>query len=456
MSNKNVELIRGEPEKAIRKLAFPLILAMLLMASYNVVDGIWVAGLGGSALAAIGFVFPLFMVVNGLTNGLAVGITSVSSRFIGARNKEGADSAATHSIVLLLLLTIFSTILILIFQEPILNLMGAEGTTKELAMTYGTIVFSGTFAFMFSNGLSGIFRGEGDMKRTTIIMAISSILNMILDPIFIYLLDFKIAGAAIATVLSSFISALVIIYWLLIKKDTYVDIIFKNFKLKWNIIKKILSVGIPASLEMMIMASSIFIFNTIISGIGGSDGVAIFSTGQRLIFFSMVPLMAIASTIVTVVGSAYGAKNVDYMSRAHLYGIKLGVIIGFIMTVIFMLFSNQLAYIFTYSPQTAYLHGPIANFLLITSLAFIFIPLGMSSSTFYQGLGKGSTSLFFTILREILLALPFVYLLTIYFNFGLTGAWFGLIIGRSLAGIINFTFARYTVSKLRKEYSSNE
>ena len=205
-------------------------ISMLITASYNIIDGVWVVGLGQVAIAGIGFVNPIFMILVGVSMGLGSGATSSISRFIGAKNHEGANQSAVHSLFILTIASILLTIILLIIQKPLLMLYGASGQSLVEALNYGTPLFVGLFGFMFANGATGILRGEGDMKRSMYAMIISVGLNTILDPIFIYLLNFGSAGAAIATVVSSLISAIVILYWILIKKDTYVNVNISDFK----------------------------------------------------------------------------------------------------------------------------------------------------------------------------------------------------------------------------------
>ena len=254
MANKNIELMRGNPETAVRKLAIPVMISMLLTASYNIIDGIWITGLGEAAIAGIGFVTPIFMILNGVSVGLGSGATSSISRFVGAHDKNRASDSAAHSIIILFIASIILTLIFLVIQEPLLRIYGASGTALEEALSYSTPLFLGLIGIMFANGASGILRGEGDMKRAMYAVVVSVILNAILDPIFIYTFGLGAAGAAIATVLSSLISAIVILYWLLVKKDTYVDINLRKFKFNSKITKNILKVGIPASLDMFIMS----------------------------------------------------------------------------------------------------------------------------------------------------------------------------------------------------------
>lgn len=450
-TNKNVELMRGNPEIAVKKLAIPIMISMIITALYNIIDGIWVAGLGQAAIAGIGFVTPIFMILNGVSVGLGNGATSAISRYVGARDKEGADKGAEHSLLIFLLASIILTVILLIILEPLLKLYGASGQTLVEGMKYGIPLFVGLIGFIFCNGATGILRGEGDMKRAMYATILGVVLNAIFDPIFIYTLNFGSAGAAIATVASSAISAIVILYWILIKKDTYVDLHLKQFKFDGKIARRILNVGIPASMDMVMMSIAVSLYLVFISSVGGDYGIAVFTSGQRLYLFGIMPLTAIGAAIVAVVGSAYGAKNGDYIKRAHTYGVKFAVAVGFVITLILVVFSNQLAYIFAYTPETAHLVPGIALFLQIATLCLPFTGIGMPSSFLYQGLGKGLYSLAWTIIREVIFTVIATYIFGIYLGLGLIGIWTGLAVGRILASILNFAFARYTIKNIRKK-----
>ena len=454
MANKNVKLMRGEPEIAVKKLAIPIMISMILTALYNIIDGIWVAGLGPTAIAGIGFVTPIFMVLNGASVGLGNGATSSIARFIGAKNHEMANKSATHSLYIFFIASIILTIVLLLVQEPLLRSYGATGQTLNEAVSYATPMFLGLIAFMFSNGCSGILRGEGDMKRAMYVVVATVILNAILDPLFIYTLGLGSAGASLATIVSSAISALIMLYWILIKKDTYVNVNLKNFRFDTHLTKDILKVGIPSSLDMLIMAIAMSIYLIIISQVGGDYGIATFTSGQRLYLFAIMPLTAIGSAVIAVSGSAFGAKNGDYLSRAHKYGSKFGLALGTVITLVLVLFATPLSTIFAYTPETANLVPGIALYLQVACPTLILTGIGIPSSFFYQGIGKGIYSLMFTILREIIFVVPLIILFVYVIHLDLLGIWLGLCIGRALASIINYIFARYEVKRTRAEFGN--
>lgn len=451
MANDNVELMRGEPEIAVKKLAIPIMISMLLTASYNIIDGVWIAGLGQAAIAGVGFVTPIFMILNGVSVGLGNGATSSISRAIGARNHEGANKSASHSLLIFLVASIILTLILIVIQEPLLKAYGASGQSLVEGIKYGTPLFIGLFGFMFANGCSGILRGEGDMKRAMYAIIVSVVLNFILDPVFIYVLKLGSAGASLATIVSSLGSAIVIMYWILIKKDTYVDVNLKGFKFEADIAKDILKVGIPASLDMFMMSLAMSFYLMFISSVGGEYGIAAFTSGQRLYLFGIMPLTAIASAVAAVSGSAYGAKNWDYLSRTHTYGTKFAMLFSVVIMLILVIFAPQLALIFAYTPETSVLIPEITRFLQIACFGLLLVGIGMPSSFMYQGIGRGTTSLAWTIIRELIFTVSFTYLFGIILNWGLFGIWVGLAVGRILASILNFTYAKYTLRKLKPQ-----
>jgi putative MATE family efflux protein len=208
---RGVSVLTGDPKSAIRKLAGPMFIAMLLMTIYNIVDAFWVAGLGSDALAAVGFMTPLFMVLIGFGNGIGAGATSAISRKIGAKDKPGADLVASHSILIMLIISVVLTAAIVPNITAISLLLGA-GDVAGLAADYGLVIFSGTVFVLFTNVVYGMLRAEGDTKRTMYAMAVSSVINIVLDPVLIYYFNLGVAGAALATVISIMFVTVILFY----------------------------------------------------------------------------------------------------------------------------------------------------------------------------------------------------------------------------------------------------
>jgi putative MATE family efflux protein len=449
--NERVSMITGDPKKAIRTLSIPMILSMLLMMVYNLADSIWVAGLGPNSLAALGFVTPLFMMVIGLGNGLGAGANSLISRCIGAKNKKGSDNAAIHSIILTLLVSLVLTVVILIFLKDLLMIMGA-GESLNLAVQYGQIVFGGLIFLIFTSVASGILRAEGDVKRPMYAMLATAILNIVLDPIFIYYFGWGVSGAAIATLISASISAALILYWLMLKGDTYVSLSRKDFNSSWTVIKDILLVGLPASAEFFVMSILGIVLNIMLVMTGGTEAVAVYTAGWRVVMIAMIPAIGIGTAAITVAGAAYGSRRYNNILTALNYSVKLALGVASITGLIIYVFASNIASIFAYSAQSSFMAPSIAAFLQVMCLFLIIVPFGIVASSIFQGMGRGVTSLILTVIREVLFISVFAYFLSFVLGIGEHGIWWGIVIGGAFGCAIAFVWATRFIKGLKKSY----
>lgn len=447
--NRNIEMITGDPKKAIIKLALPMMLSMLLIMLYNLADSIWVAGLGADALAAIGFITPLFMVLVGLGNGIGAGANSLIARNIGAKNYSQANNAGLHAIVLSVIVSVIFTILIEGFMVQILEFMGA-GNTIGYAMDYSYIIFGFLFIFVYSGVVSAIFRSEGDMRRATIAIAVTAIMNIILDPIFIYVLGLGISGAAWATIISASLSCLVMSYWIWFKKDMYLDLSPKNFSYSSQLMMDTLQVAIPSTLENIIFSALAVIINSMLVIAAGTTAVAVYTASMRIVQLSMIPLIGIGTAVLTVAGVAFGAHNYKNLKTAHSYSIKLGFAISIALGAVMFIFSAPIANLFAYTQASASLSPQIASAISVLSLFVLAIPHGMMSSMMFQGVGKGVYSLLITLLRSLILESVFAYLFCFIFGWGLTGIYAGVVFGCFVGGTIGFLWAHFFIYKFKQ------
>jgi len=367
-TTEGVELLLGDPKKAIWKLSLPTIIAMTITFSHHFIDGIWVAGLGENAIAAIGFITPIFQITIGLANGIGAGATAVISRYIGEDNRNQVDNTAFHVLLLIIITSIIIALIAILFLKPIILFLGA-GETADLAYQYSMIFLIGFIFVNFSTISCGILRGEGNVKKATYAMIFGAILNMILDPILIYYLSFGMVGASIASILSFFIASWLILKWF--KKYTYIKFHMNHFKFDKEIIKRLLLVGLPVGAEYTIFSIVTIVFNMIILTVSGINGIAIYSAGWRVLMLAIVPLMGVSVSIVPVLAASYGGRRYENFNIILNYAIKLETIIGFIILCIIFIFSNQIAYIFAYTNQNQEFLEGISTFLRIDSFLII-------------------------------------------------------------------------------------
>lgn len=447
--NENIEILRGDPKKALIKLAVPMIFALLLISLNHIIDRIWVAGLGTDPLAAIGFVSPIFMIIIGIGNGLGAGSNSLIARYIGAKDHKKASNSALHSILIVSLGSLLIPLILIPFYDQIIFYMGASSVINY-ARDYGIILIVGTFAFLFNILFSSQLRAEGDMKKATFTMAAVDILNIIMDPIFIYTFNLGIKGAALATVLSSILPTIIAVYWLFVKKNTFLDYGIDNFRYNFGYIKDILTVGIPASLEQLIISLVNIILNSMLVIVAGTSIIAAFNISFTILQLGMMPCIAIGTAAVTVAGVAYGAKEFDKVKTTCHYGIKISMMIAGIITALIIIFAPQVALLFTYSQSNAELYQLIIDVLRVVSVFLIVTPVGGICAMTFQGMGKGVISLILTIVRELIFVVVLSYVFGIILNLGVNGVLIGFIMGLTVGSIISFIIFELFMKKIKE------
>jgi len=447
---EGVKTLLGDPRKAILKISAPMMVAMFVTSMYNVVDAVWVSGLGSGALAAVGLFFPFFMMLVALASGLGVGGSSAISRRIGEGNKKMADNTAIHTFLIGVVVAGAVSFPFIPFLNRIFISMGSDMAVAGMASRYARVLFAGSIFLFLSYIGNAILRGEGDAKRAMYAMIIGSVLNIILDPIFIYTLDMGVTGAAWATLFSMVISFVPIGYWLFVKQDTYIDVSLGNFHPDRKTAGEILPVGVPASLSQLSMSIAMLGLNWIIIGVGGDDGIAIFTSGWRIVMIGIIPLLGMAIGVTAVTGAAYGARNMGKLETAYLYAIKIGVLIELIVALATAIFAPYIAYMFTYSEGSASLYAGLVDFLRWITLFYVTVPLGMLTSSMFNGIGKGGNALAVTLLRTVILQIAISYLFAVVFGLGLKGVWLGIVTGNITAALVSFTWGKITLSHLKE------
>lgn len=459
-----VKTLLGDPKKAIIKLAIPMIIAMFIQTLYNFVDALWVSGFGSDfftsakvaetgklALAAIGFVLPLYMVLISLSTGLGLGAASAISRKIGANNKKDADNIAIHSIIISILIAIIFTLIFYLFSDKIFIWMGAS-ESSQLAITYSRILFAGSIVVFFTNIAYAILRAEGDAKRTMYAIVIGAITNIILDPVFIYTLELGVVGAAYATILSMLLTSSILIYWLFFKKDTFISFRFRDFKFKKEIIIDIFDVGLPASFQQLSLSITMIIINYIIVNIAhaGDNGVAVYSTGWRVVQMAILPMLGLATAIVSVTGAAFGAKDYKKLNTAFMYSIKFGLVIEIVIAVLTFLLAPFITAIFTTGEGSIEIISDLEIFLQIVCLFYPSTAIGIASSSLFQGIGKGLYSLLTTLLRTVTLTPILAITFCCLFNAGLIGIWWAIVVANLIGSLVSFTWTKIIIYNFNK------
>ena len=390
----------------------------------------------------------------GLTMGLGTGVTASIARFIGENNKSNADNSAEHALVLGAIISLIFTSLGLVYGQDILKSMGADGKILELGWDYLFVICIGLPFMIFSGFFRSILAGEGDMKFPMMVAALGTILNIILDPLFIFELKrfgsigfgLGVKGAAIATVISQATVFVIFIFMLFVKEHAYITFRLQFFSPSKTILWDIIKVGLPASLSMVIMALGQGVFNRILIHYS-SQTVAAYQVAGRLDMLIFLPIFAIAGALTTLVGMFYGAKEIKSLKSIVSYGVSRAFFITVGSSAFVYVFAPTFSGFFTSDVE---IQNVAVEFLRLMTLVYPFVAIAIISGRVMQGLGNGVPVLIITTIRVLGVSAP----LAMYFSFVLSKPvewnWYAMMISTGIAFVIAVSWVRKEMNKLNR------
>ena len=440
-----LQAFTNDPFMSMWRLAVPIMISIGIQTLYTLIDMIYIGRLGGDAIAAVAFNMPIFFFIMGLSFGLGNGVTASIARFIGSNDKANADNSAEHAVAMGALISLILTVSGLLFGKNILLFIGCTDDILPLAWDYLKVSCYGLSFGIFSEFFRSILAGEGEMKLPMIVAGLGTVLNTILDPIFIFYMKLGVAGAAWATTMSQIVVFFVFIYMLFVKRHTYVRFRLKDFSFSSYIIYDIIKVGIPVSMSMVVMSVGQLVFNRLLVNFS-TDAVAAYQIGGRLDMIVFLPIFGIASALTTIIGMFYGAKEFDKIKSISFYGIKSSLLITSISSVFLFIFAPSVVKIFTADLQ---IQNISIDYLRIMSLMFPFISVGLTIGRILQGLGRGMPSLIITIVRVIGLAGPLAYYFTFVLDKPVEWIWYSMFVSGILATTISVTWLTIAFKKFK-------
>ena len=414
---------------------------------YTIVDMIFIGRLGGDAIAAVAFNMPLFFLVLGLSFGVGSGVTASIARFIGAKDKVNADNTAEHAVALGLIISTILTTLGLIYGEDLLQQLGATESVLPLSWDYLKVSLIGLPFMVFSTFFRSILSGEGDMKLPMAVAGLGTILNIILDPIFIFTLGYGVGGAAMASAISQLIVFLIFVYMLFVKEHAYIRFRMRDFSPSIFIIKDIIRVGLPASMSMIIMAFGQLVFNRILVRFS-TDAVAAYQVGGRMDMVIFLPIMAIASALTTLVGMFFGAKEIEKIKFIAKYGIIRSVMVTGVLSIILYIFAPLVVKSFTLDVG---IQSIAVTYLRFICLIYPLIAIGMTVGRILQGLGKGLPMLVITSIRILALSAPLALYFIMVLNKSIEWVWYAMIISTIVSVVISVIWLKSAFKDLVRD-----
>jgi len=448
MEDKKIRLLRDEKvSKAILKLSIPMVMGMMIQVLYNLVDTYFIGMLNdANQLAAANISLPVFMMLMAIAGIVGSGSSSYISRCLGNKDYEEANKTISIATGILIIMSIIVMIAGIFMSPNIAKGLGANEATFNYTYKYIFIMFIGAIPVMCSYALGQLLRSEGNIMQSVIGLTLGTVVNIVLDPVFIFGLKMEITGAAIATIIGQ-TSTLLYFMYAFLKGKTTLKINLKKFKYDKNIFKEIFTIGVPASLNQMLMGVSTVIVNNIAVGYGTLT-VAGMGVAMKIMTIGTFVFMGFSAGCQPLVGYNYGCNNIPRVKEIIKKGIIITSIIGLSLALIFGVFANSLIGLFTSEPEVIN-KGAIILRALIISLPFV--GGQMISTTSAQSMGKVVVAFILSISRQGLLYMPLLIILNKVFGFS------GFIYAQPITDMIMLTFSAILLFKVMpKEDNSHE
>lgn len=426
-------------------MSLPSTIAMAVMAFYNIVDTLFIGrGVGVEGLGAVTITFPLFMIIIALALWIGVGSAANISIKLGQKKYKEVQHVLGSGIVLAVLIGGLVSIIGLTFMTPLLKLFGASVEILPLAAQYMRVLFAGTIISLLNMLGTHSIRAQGRATAAMIAMIIGAVINMGLDYVFIFIFEWGMKGAALATVISQAISLLFVVGFLMLDKKA-IRLQLKELRPKKTHIKKILGIGLPAGLRQTVGSVTGLITNLLLVTHGSTLALAAYGIVFRILSFVLMPLFGILQGAQPIIGFNHGAKKFFRVRKTLITGIKWTTIFGFITLALLIIFAKPIAGWFSTDPEL------IAMSAVALQVMIIVLPtVGFQVMTggYYQAVGKTKPALFLALLRQLILFVPIVIILAHFF--GLVGILIAFPIADLLGAIITGFFARNVLKSLNK------
>lgn len=421
--------------KAIFLLAIPMVVEMGMESIFAVVDIYFVSQLNDSnSVAVVGYTESVLSILYSLAMGLGMGATAIVARRIGESDRQGASVAAVQAIYLALGVAITISMVGIFYYKDILLLMGASQEVVDSSSSYALWMFAGNYTVTFLFLINAVFRGAGNAAIAMKALLIANILNIILDPIFIFGFAFipgmGVEGAAIATNIGRGIGVLFQLYYLLGRKSI-IQINWNNLAIRANIILNVVKVSGGSILQFIIGSASWIFLMTIMSRFG-ENAVAGYTIAIRVFIFTLLPSWGLANAAATLVGQNLGAKHPERAEAAVWKSAYYNAfLMGFVM-IVFLLFAPNIISIFSTQPEVLQ-YGTQA--LRYVSLGYIFYGYGMVVAQGLNGAGDTYTPTILNVFGFWVFQIPFAYLASIHFELGAKGVFLAIVLAETLMAI---------------------
>lgn len=445
--NKKMELLGSAPiPKALLAMGIPTMIGMLINALYNLVDAYFVGGLGESQMGAISVAYPLGQVVVGLGLLFGNGAASYISRLLGQRNKEQANKAASTALYSSLTVGAAIILLSVIFLRPILKILGATESIMPYAVTYASIYIVSCIFNVFNVTMNNIVTSEGAAKTTMCALLIGAVLNVGLDPLFIYTFHLGVAGAAIATAISQIVSTIVYLVYIFRKKSVF-QFRVKDCTFSKEIMSEIFKIGVPTLVFQLLTSISISLINNA-AGDYGDAAIAGMGVVTRLISMGSLTVFGFIKGFQPIAGYSYGAKKFDRLRSAIKTSILWSTFFCVATGLLFTLFSTAIVSQFTTGNVEMISIG--ASSLRINGITFMLFGFYTVYSSLFLALGKGKEGFVLGACRQGICFIPVILILPSVWGLN------GILYAQPIADVLSAVITVFMAIPLHRSLNSME
>ena len=453
---KRIDFENGTITSNILGAALPMLVAQILSLLYNIVDRIYIAripGVGTTALGAVGLCFPIIVIITAFSNLFGSGGTPLFSISRGTKDNDTAQKIMNTSFTMLCICAILIMTVGLLFANPILTLFGASREALVYAIPYLMIYLIGTLPSMIATGMNPFINAQGYSTIGMLSVAIGAVANIILDPIFIFVLNLGIRGAAIATILSQFISAAFVLYFLHNKSEFRVQFLpVEQWKESWILAKDITSLGTAGFIMQLTNSLVSICANNVLSITGGDIYISVMTIISSIRQLVETPVYAMNEGTSPIISYNYGARRPRHIKRAALeMGLGVFLYTGIIWSAI-LIIPEFFIRIFTSDAEL--IHNAVPA-LKIYFAAFIFMDLQNIGQTIFKSLNKRKQAIFFSLLRKVFIVVPLTYLLPYAMNIGTKGVFLAEPVSNVIGGSACFLTMLFTVLPELKRMEQN-
>ncbi len=432
-------------KKLMIKLSIPAVIGMMLQALYNVVDRIFVGqGVGKEAIAGITICFPIQMIVMAVGMTVGIGSASIISRGLGSGNIDRADRAFGNAILLSVVFSAMIAAFGLSNIEWLLNAFGSTPLIYNHARDYLSTILMGNVFFAYSVASNNIIRSEGNARVAMISMLVSALSNIIMDPIFIFVFDMGVRGAAIATVLAQFLMAMWVTRYFVWGKS-HLTFRLANLKPDLSIIREMLAIGSSSFARQIAMSGSALLVNQSLRHYGSEIHIAAYGIINSIIMMFMMPIFGISQALQPIIGFNYGARRYNQIKRAYMLASTAGTVIIVFGVILMLAFPTLLIRAFTSDPE---LLREASRYMRVIILGLPVVAYQITGTVNFQATGKASTALILALSRQVLMLIPLLLILPHFI--GLTGVFASFPISDFLTTILTSIFVVRQIKQFQK------